>query len=145
MVGRNIYDGLLFFFRGWKVPFSSLIGAYVETIEKHIKTNSEKGAKFGFDATTIIPEQQLNTVGYALLNRKEFDKAVKMFKYNIKRFPKSFNAHDSLAEAYMIIGDKKKAIKFYKLAIDLNPGDTAYAKRILQYSKDKLSELGVEY
>ncbi len=145
MVGRNIYDGLLFFFRGWKIPFSTLIGADVKTIEEHIKTNAERWAKFGIDATTIIPEQQINALGYALLNRKEFDKAVKMFKYNIKRFPKSFNAHDSLAEAYMIMGDKEKAIKFYKLAVDLNPGDTDYAKRVLKNSKDKLRELGVEY
>ncbi len=145
MVGRNIYDGLLFFFRGWKIPFSTLIGADVETIEDHIKTNSEKWAKFGLDTTTIIPEQQINALGYALLNQKQLDKAVKMFEYNIKRFPKSFNAHDSLAEAYMIMGDKEKAIKFYKLAVDLNPGDTDYAKRVLKNSKDKLRELGVEY
>jgi tetratricopeptide (TPR) repeat protein len=56
----------------------------------------------------------------------------------------SVNAHDSLGEAYMIMGDKEKAIKFYKLAVELNPGDTPYAKRVLQNSKDKLRELGVE-
>ena len=145
MVGRNIYDGLLFFFRGWKFSFSSLLDADIETIEKHMKTNSEKWGKFGFDATTIIPEQDINRLGYALLGQKEFERAVEMFEYNIKRFPKSFNAHDSLAEAFMIMGDKEKAIKFYKLAVDLNPGDTDYAKRILKNSKDKLRELGVEY
>ena len=145
MVGRNIYDGLLFLFHGWKMPYSFLIGAEVETIEKHVKTNTEKWAKFGFETTTIIPEQQINSLGYTLLNQKEYDRAVKMFEYNIKRFPESFNAHDSLAEAYMIMGDKEKAIKYYKLAVDLNPGDTDYAKRVLKNSKDKLRELGVEY
>ena len=44
----------------------------------------------------------------------------------------------------MIMGDKENAIKYNKVAIELNPGDTAYAKRILKNSKDKLRELGVE-
>ena len=38
----------------------------------------------------------------------------------------------------------ENAVKYYKLAVELNPGDTAYAKRILKSSKDKLRELGVE-
>lgn len=40
--------------------------------------------------------------------------------------------------------EKEKAIKYYKMAVELNPGDTSYAKRVLENSKDKLRELGVE-
>ncbi len=145
MFGRNIYDGLLFLFSGWKIPFSVLREADVEKIEEYLKTNSAKWAKFGLEPSAILPEQRINALGYGLLNQKEYDKAVEIFKYNIKRFPKSFNAHDSLGEAYMIMGDKEKAIKYYKLAVDLNPNDTDYAKRILKNSRDKLRELGVEY
>ena len=57
-------------------------------------------------------------------------------------YPKSFNAHDSLAEAYLTLGDKENAIKYYKLAVKLNPGDSDFAKRVQQNSKDKLQELG---
>ncbi len=145
MVGRNIYDGLIFIFDGWKMPNSFLRDADVKMIEEYLKTNSAKWAKFGFETSDILPEQRVNSLGYALLSREEFGKAVEIFSYNIRRFPKSFNAHDSLGEAYMIMGDKEKAIKYYKLAIELNPGDTEYAKRVLQNSKDKLSELGVKY
>lgn len=144
MVGRNIYDGLLFIFSGWKMPNEVLRNADMETIEEYVKTNTAKWAKYGFDSPSILPERLVNSYGYYLLNQKEYNKAVEMFAYNIKRFPKSFNAHDSLGEAYMIMGEKEKAIKYYKLAIELNPGDTEYAKRILQNSKDKLRELGVE-
>jgi len=42
------------------------------------------------------------------------------------------------------MGDKDNAIKFYKAAVELNPGDSDYAKRVLQNSKTKLKELGVE-
>lgn len=144
MVGRNIYDGLIFIFSGWKIPYSVMRNGDVEMIDKYSKTNTAKWAKYGFDASAILPEQRVNSLGYALLNRKEYDKAVKIFSYNIKRFPKSFNAHDSLGEAYLIMGDKENAIKYYKLAVKINPGDTEYAKRVLQNSKDKLRELGVE-
>ena len=45
----------------------------------------------------------------------------------------------------MIMGEKEKAIRYYKLAVKLNPGDSEYAKRVLKNSKEKLRELGVEY
>jgi predicted alpha/beta superfamily hydrolase len=145
MVGRNIYDGLTFIFSGWKMPRSVLRNADVKMIEEYLSTNASKWAKHGFEQSAILPEQQVNSLGYALLNMQEFKKAVEIFSYNIKRFPKSFNAHDSLAEAHLIMGDKEKAVEYYKLAIKRNPGDTEYAKRILQNSKDNLSELGVKY
>jgi enterochelin esterase-like enzyme len=144
MVGRNIYDGLQFIFSGWRPPRELLRNVDLDEIKKYVKTHLAKWAKYGFDEAVILPERIVNSMGYYLLGQKELEKAVEIFSYNIQRFPKSFNAHDSLAEAYMIKGDKEKAIKYYKLAVELNPGDTAYAKRVLQNSKEKLRELGVE-
>jgi len=144
MVGRNIYDGLLFIFNGWRLPNEVRRNGDLDEIKNYLKTRLAKWEKYGFDESDILPEQMINSLGYYLLGRKEFEKAVEIFSYNIKRFPKSFNAHDSLAEGFMIMGDKENAIKYYKLAVELNPGDTAYAKRILKNSKDKLRELGVE-
>ncbi|TEU03308.1 MAG: tetratricopeptide repeat protein [Candidatus Aminicenantes bacterium] len=144
MVGRNIYDGLQFIFSGWRMPREVLMNADLDEIQKYIKTRLAKWAKYGFEESDILPEQMINSQGYYFLGREEYKKAVEIFAYNIKRFPKSFNAHDSLGEAYMIMGDKEKAVKYYKLAVELNPGDTEYAKRVLINSKDKLRELGVE-
>jgi len=144
MVGRNIYDGLQFIFSGWRPSRELLRNADIDEIKKYVKTHLAKWAKYGFDESVILPERTVNSLGYYLLGQQELEKAVEIFLYNIKRFPKSFNAHDSLAEGYMMTGDKEKAIKYYKMAVELNPGDTAYAKRILKNSKDKLRELGVE-
>jgi predicted alpha/beta superfamily hydrolase len=143
MVGRVIYEGLSFFFNGWRIPQSEMVDGDVDKIDAQIKIKAAKWEKYGFDASAIVPENQLNALGYFFVNRKDMDKAFKVFTYNIRRFPKSYNAHDSLGEAYMIKGDKENAIKYYKLAVELNPGDTDYAKRVLQNSKDKLRELGV--
>jgi enterochelin esterase-like enzyme len=143
MVGRNIYDGLTFIFSGWKIPNTVMRSADVDKIDTYVKTNTAKWAKYGFETSSIIPEPRLNSLGYALVRMNELDKAIGVFEYMVEMYPKSFNAHDSLAEGYLTKGDKEKAIKFYKLAVELNPGDTDYAKRILQNSKDKLKELGV--
>lgn len=144
MVGRNIYDGLLFFFNGWKIPQVVMMEGDVSKLDAHLKATAAKWGRFGFDQSTVLMEQQLNALGYNFINRKEYEKATRIFLYTIQLYPKSFNAHDSLAEAYMIRGDKENAIKYYKLAIQLNPGDTDYAKGVLQNSKDKLRQLGVE-
>ena len=144
MVGRNIYDGLLFIFSGWRIPDEPIINADVAKIDEYLKSHSERWSKYGFDTSSIFPEARLNAFGYILVNRKEYDKAVKILSYNIKLYPNSYNAHDSLAEAYLTKGDKEQAIQYYKLAVKLNPGDTDFAKRVLQNSKAKLRELGAE-
>ncbi len=144
MVGRNIYDGLQFIFSGWRPSRELMRNADLGEIKEYVKTHLAKWAKYGFDESAVLPERIVNSLGYYLLGQKELEKAVEIFSYNVKRFPKSFNAHDSLAEGYMVMGEREKAIKCYKMAVELNPGDTPYAKRVLKNSKDKLRELGVE-
>lgn len=82
-------------------------------------------------------------LGYRFLNQKMYDRATEILVCNIRLFPQSANAQDSLVEAYATKGDRENAIK-YKLAVEKNPGATDTEKRILQNSKDKLKELGVE-
>jgi predicted alpha/beta superfamily hydrolase len=142
MVGRNIYDGLAFIFSGWKIPNTVMRTADLDEIDGYVKKSAAKWEKYGFEKSAIIPEPRLNALGYALVRMNELDKAIGIFEYTVKLNPKSFNAHDSLAEGYLIKGDKEKAIEFYKLAVELNPGDSDYANRILKNSKDKLKELG---
>jgi hypothetical protein len=39
-------------------------------------------------------------------------------------------------------GDRENAVKHYRLAAEINPGESDYAKRVLENSKAKLKELG---
>ena len=144
MVGRNTYDGLLFIFDGWKFPDDLLRSADIDKIEAALADGAARWGKYGFDDPSLLPEARLNALGYQLLNRGSRDEAVRILAYNVRRFPKSFNALDSLAEAYLIRGDRDEAIKHYRMAVAINPGDTDYAKRVLANSKAKLKELGVE-
>ncbi len=142
MIGRSIYDGFIFFFDGWKPSASLVRNAEIEQLKSFLKSSAEKWGYYGFEAHSILPEQRLNSLGYGLLGRQQSEKAIKVFKFMVELYPKSFNAHDSLAEGYLVTGDKDNAIKYYKLAVELNLGKTEYEKRILKNSKDKLMELG---
>jgi tetratricopeptide (TPR) repeat protein len=62
---------------------------------------------------------QLNFYGYQLMRKEKVHKAIEIFAYNVKKnqdhqFIWGFT--DSLAEAYLKAGDKKKALKYYQLA-----------------------------
>lgn len=68
-------------------------------------------------------EAELNNYGYQLLgqNPSRIDEALKIFKINIERFPESWNAYDSYAEALNSNGDIKNALKYYDMALQKAP------------------------
>lgn len=71
----------------------------------------------------IIRESTLNTLGYQLLGSGQIAQAVDVFKLNVEDHPTSANAYDSLAEAYLLNGDKKAAIKQYEKVLEVLPSD----------------------
>ena len=64
---------------------------------------------------------QLNSLGYKFFTENLFEEALKIFELNTKTHPYSANCYDSWAEAYLKIGNKTKAIEYYKKALILNP------------------------
>jgi CubicO group peptidase (beta-lactamase class C family) len=81
-----------------------------------------------------LTENEMNRLGYQLLRLKRIKDAIAVFTQNTVDFPQAFNTWDSLAEGYMIDGDKESAIKYYKKSLELNPDNTNAAQ--------KLKELG---
>ena len=81
-------------------------------------------AKESFKATDANIEAGINTQGYLLLDQKKIDEAILLFTLNTQLYPKAWNTWDSLAEAYMIKGEKDIAIGFYKKSMELNPKNT---------------------
>ncbi|MEO8208935.1 MAG: serine hydrolase [bacterium] len=77
-----------------------------------------------------VDENEINLMGYNLLNDGKIDKAIEVFKLNVENFPDSFNVYDSLGEAYMKKGDKESAIKNYKKSIELNPQNEGALKNL---------------
>ena len=66
-------------------------------------------------------EEELLDLGYYFLMFGRFEEAVGVLRLNAKLYPDSWNAWDSLAEAYSGYGQKDLAIEYYKKSLKLNP------------------------
>ena len=100
----------------------------------------EKGIGYTLDnAETLLKENgydvrrdfEFNILGYTLIEEKLYDMAIAVFTINTKLFPNVANTFDSLAEAFMLSGDKESAIKYYKKALEVDP-NFEHAKEMLE-------------
>ena len=73
------------------------------------------------DPDLYVAESELNAFGYRLLRTKQVNEAIEVLKLNVEAYPQSANVYDSLGEAYMVSGDKEKAIENYQKALAIDP------------------------
>lgn len=83
-------------------------------------------------------ENDVNTLGYQLLNGGKTTEAIEVFKKNTELYPESWNVWDSLAEGYMNKGEKQLSIENYTKALKMAPENQH--ERI----KGVLAQLGVK-
>ena len=88
------------------------------------------------EETYKLLENEMNQVGYQIMASGQVEQASEVFKLNMEAFPKSFNVYDSYAEALMNLGQKEKAIAYYKKSLEINPGN--------QNGIDMLEKMGVD-
>jgi hypothetical protein len=53
---------------------------------------------------------------------------------NVALYPEAWNVYDSLGEGYMLLGEKKLAIKYYEESLKINP-DNANGVAMLERLK----------
>lgn len=81
-----------------------------------------------------LPEGNLNTLGLQLVfNPQTSQQGIKVFLLATKLYPNSANLFDSLAEAYLFVGNTKEAINSFKKSLELNSQN--------QNAIDRLKEL----
>lgn len=85
----------------------------------------------------LFSEQMLHQLGHNLLKENRIDEAIKVFLKNVKVYPDSFIANDALAETYLKIGENGQALKYFQIAVDLNP-DYEYGEKMIGVLKNKL-------
>jgi tetratricopeptide (TPR) repeat protein len=68
----------------------------------------------------LVSEDNINNLGYGLMDRKLFPQAVAVLRFNAEGFPRSANVWDSLADAYFHSGDIPDAIQNYKKALEID-------------------------
>jgi tetratricopeptide (TPR) repeat protein len=75
--------------------------------------------------TPPVAEDVLNLAGYTFLFSGRASDGVKLLALNTEAFPNSANVYDSLADAYIAIGDRPKAVELAKKAASLLEADTS--------------------
>jgi thiol-disulfide isomerase/thioredoxin len=78
----------------------------------------------------VSGENELNSLGYLLLNHQLKKEALRVFKINYALFPNSTNVRSSLGEGFLKNGDKAKAITFLELALKENKDPEAFREII---------------
>jgi tetratricopeptide (TPR) repeat protein len=81
-------------------------------------------------STYDFDENEVNSLGYQLLQADKFKQAIRIFQLNVEAYPQSGNTWDSLAEAYMDDGDKAQAIANYQRSLRINPGNVNAVKML---------------
>ncbi len=109
----TVFSGLRFIFKEWQLP-PELLQADLETIDEHYKMVSKR-----YGTAVSTPELVINALGYRYMQNGEGEIAIKTFKENVKRYPKSANVYDSLGEAYENFGEPEQAAKSYQKAVSL--------------------------
>jgi predicted transcriptional regulator YdeE len=77
-----------------------------------------------------LDEGAMNGLGYRLLYSGKEDDAIEVFRRNVQEYPQSGNVYDSLAEAYMKVGQKDLAIQNYEKSLQLNPANENAVERL---------------
>ncbi len=77
-------------------------------------------------------ETEFNDMGYRLLADGKHAEAIEVFKLNTEAFPKSFNAFDSLGEAYMTQGNRNLAVVYYHRSLELNPANSGGRRKLAE-------------
>lgn len=104
----------------------------VKTVDKWKIASQITVLSSTYENTPENVESRINSLGYNLLRAGKAAEAVDMLKVNVRLYPQSWNAYDSLAEAFAAAGENELAIQNYEESISLNPkneiGKAALAK-----------------
>ena len=124
----SFYHGLKFIYQDFYMK--DMHTKSVESIVTYYKNRF--GGKFS------PPESDINMLAYKSLREgkgQDKDKALKLFQLNVSNYPDSYNAFDSLGDAYMTIGNKKRALENFEKSLKLNASNEN-AKRMINKLKN---------
>jgi len=96
--------------------------------------------------TKLFDQGTVDIMGYELLAAGDTKSAVEVMQLNVKAYPNSPNAYDSLGDAYFAAGQRQKALEATKKTLELLPTDTTDPQQLkdaIKASADgKLEQLG---
>jgi predicted alpha/beta superfamily hydrolase len=121
-------NGISTIYKGYGISYRDITSK--EHLVNHYNTISDR-----LSWKISPPESLVNQLGYSVL-RNDKTKALEYFILNTQNNPNSYNAFDSLGEAYEAQGNTKKAVESYKVSLKLNPNNTNAQNRIKQLNSN---------
>ena len=103
-----------------------------EGIDSTIAHYHELRDRYYGRGTFDFREIRLNGLGYQLLGEGDHEAAIAAFRLNAELYPESGNVWDSLAEAYMVAGQKERAIVFYEKSLAINPSNDNAVEKLVE-------------
>lgn len=100
---------------------------------EYVKLHATKLAE---QADLPFDERFFNYFGYQFIEAKKIEYAIQLFKINVELFPTKPNTYDSLAESYLLSGDKKSALNFYQQELKLMPNNEQLKKQVSDLEKE---------
>ena len=85
------------------------------------------------DNTEADTINDINQLGYLLINEDNLKAATKIFKLNMGEYPESANVYDSYGDALLMQGDSIQALEYFKKCFAMDNS--------LEYAKDKAEAL----
>ncbi|MCB1049088.1 MAG: tetratricopeptide repeat protein [Acidobacteria bacterium] len=70
-----------------------------------------------------LTASQINSLGYTYLYSGRPELALAIFEHNVATYPDYVNGYDSYAEGLMVNGNREKAIEYYKITLEKDPGN----------------------
>jgi cyclase len=116
--------------RPW--PYGLLYRAYTEKgadglIQAYDRLKAEPGDYFLVEKTLLLAGRRLSSM------RKDYQGAIRVFEHWLKEYPNGRSlglCYSSLGDAHEKLGDKAKALGFYRLALKSSPDDPSLQAKV---------------
>jgi predicted alpha/beta superfamily hydrolase len=128
---ESLKDGLLSIFNGWYYPADSLYAHGFYGIENHANRLIE-GFGYPISVADLLAERDMLMFGHRFLENNNTKEALALFNYAVTAYSNSWNAFDSLADAYMKNGQVDLAVENYERSLKLNPNNNNAREKLKQ-------------
>lgn len=122
------YDALRFIFHKYRFKLTpkDLTDTTINLASKFEKHYQGVSKLLGYKLSP--PEDVINELGADCLQRKQYARAEGLFKINIANYPDSYQVYDSYGDYFLAMGDKSKAIEYFKKSLSIKETPTARKK-----------------
>ena len=89
---KSLYFGLEKLYEKWRLPQEVADMGFDTVLDYY----AELSNRFGY--TIELSENLINILGYRMLRQNRNEEAIRIFEYNVTKYPRSANVYDSLGE-----------------------------------------------